>query len=314
MRKKGFEFSFAWLFGLIVGAVVLFLAIYAVTRLIGAKDYQIDTVTAKQMSIVFEPLETGLASGKKIRTVNLNEDTRIYNDCFDSDVFGYQEISIATKSGFLGDWSKPGGETKINNKYIFSDNVEEGDKFYFFSKSFEMPFKISEIIFMSSKKYCFQNPPENIKDEILGLGVENININNCSEEDIEVCFGSGECDIKVTGNCRTDCESEYDYGYVLKGDEKVFYYKSLIYGGIFSSSDVYECNVQRLIKRLKQETSLYNEETMFLSGICGNSLSLGLLELETAIGKVSNSEDLLSVIIKSKELEEKHDSAECQLW
>ena len=78
MKKKGFEFSFAWLFAIIVGAVIIFLAIFASTRFIRTGRYQMDTITAEQLSIIFEPLETGLASGKS-NIAELKAETRIYN-------------------------------------------------------------------------------------------------------------------------------------------------------------------------------------------------------------------------------------------
>ena len=57
--KKGFlQISFAWLFAIIVGIFILFLAIYGVTKLINVGQYQIDSETAKNLGILLNPLET----------------------------------------------------------------------------------------------------------------------------------------------------------------------------------------------------------------------------------------------------------------
>ena len=78
--------------------------------------------------------------------------------------------------------SERGVEIPVYNKYIFSKQALEGKKFYLFSKSFEFPFKVSEIIFISNEDYCFIEPPGNIEDEISSIknqgGMQNINISS----------------------------------------------------------------------------------------------------------------------------------------
>ncbi len=316
MQKKGFEFSFAWLFAIIVGAIILFLAIFAISKLIKTSRYQLDTITAKQLSIIFEPLETGLASGKS-NMARLREETRIYNDCIDEGNFGLQRISLSTKQSLGKEWQEPGAEIDIPNKYIFSSGIEEGEEVYFFSKPFEMPWKVSEIIFLSTKQYCFVNAPEEIEDDVLGLMLGNVKLNNCSVGDIKVCFGSGlDCDITVKGQCFggfSDCESEYDYGFVEKQGESLFYTGSLIYAAIFSSPDIYECNVKRLMKRLVRQALIFKDEADFLSVKCGTLPLSGLLQL-ISVAKIKKSSDLLLVRQVAREVEEQNQASQCNLW
>jgi len=315
MNKRGFEFSFAWLFGIIAGIVIVFLAIYGTGRFIRTGRYQLDTITAKQLSIIFEPMETGLASGKSTQA-ELKEETRIYNECFDTGNFGKNTISLSTKQNIGGEWQKPGGDISIPNKYIFSDDIEEGKTYYFFSKTFEMPWKVSEIIFLTGKKYCFVNTPEEIEDEVEGLNIRNINLDNCSASDIKVCFGSGSesnCEILVSGTCMFDCK-QYEYGFVTKNKESVFYTNSLIYGAIFSSKEVYECNVKRLMKRLRQQALLYKDEASFISSKCGSLPVSGFLQIINLAKNFDKSEDLLAIRKTAKEVDEQNDVAECNLW
>src|SRR3989344_2803023 len=58
------------------------------------------------------------------------------------------------------------------------------NKFYIFSKPFEFPFKVSDLIYLTSEneKYCFDNAPENIAEEILQLNQGNLAA-NCSKVD-----------------------------------------------------------------------------------------------------------------------------------
>lgn len=310
-NKKGFEFSFAWMFAVLVGAVILFLAVYFAVKFVSTGTSQVNTITAKQLSIIFEPMETGLLAGEKPAPVSLKEETRIYDNCYDSGSFGNQKISLATKS-LSGNWEKSVPIT-INNKYIFSDDIEQGKEVYFFSKPLDMPWKVSELIFLTTGKYCFINAPDNIKDEVLlDLQLENIQLDNCSDE-VKVCFGLGNCDIKVEGACLMNCENEYDYGVVMKEGKILTYTGSLIYGAIFSSPDVYECNVKRLMKRLRQEALLLKDESDFLSTKCGTS-SASLISLANAAASLDNTRDLISIKNMADELNEENDAAECSLW
>jgi len=308
MKKQGFEFSFAWLFAILAGIFILFLAIYAASRFIKTGQYQVSTVTAKQLSIIFEPMETGLASGKS-SVANLREETRIYNKCSPIGTFGKHRISLATK-GFGKKWKEPGGEISVPNKYLFSEDVVEGKKIYFSSMPFEMPWKVSEIIFLTSEKYCFVNAPDEIESNVKIMS--NIKFENCSNE-IKVCFSStGDCDINVIDSC-FDCDNEYEYGYVEKQGERMFYTGNLLYGAIFASPEIYECNVKRLVKRLREQALLYKDEADFLSSRCKSLPASSLLQLAN-VAKISEVEDLLLIRTVAEEVDEQNSASECSLW
>lgn len=313
MRKKGLEFNFAWLFAIIAGAVILFLAIYSVVNIVGTERYKLDTITAKQLSIIFEPMETGLASGKS-SVADLRENTRIYDTCYADGYFGKQKISLATQSSIGKKWQEPGGEISIPNKYIFSGSMEEGKRVYLLSKSFEMPWKISEIIFLTTKQYCFVNAPEEIIDEVTGLNLGNVKVENCTGKETKVCFGSGNCEIKVIGSCiSSDCESEYDYGVVSKEGASLYYAGSLIYGAIFSDKEIYNCNVKRLMKRLAEQANLYEQEANFLVGRCESSINLAQLQ-NFAIAVQKSQSNLNFAYVEAKSVNEENDASQCKLW
>lgn len=296
--KKGFEFSFAVIFALIVGAAILFLAIYAAVKLVESSTFSEQTAAAKELSVIFNPLETGLASGKST-LVNLNANTRIYNFCSESGSFGNEKFSISQMSGFAKKWPLPGAGITVYNKYIFSDNVTEGKTVYFFSKPFQSPFKVSEIIFMTTKKYCFVDAPEFVKDEVSQLGLPNVKIENCSSSETKICFNSAGCDIVVYPGCSGICDSdlgEYEFGEVRKNGVTLYYTDSLIYGAIFSSPEVYDCNFKRLMLRIEQISALYKDEAEFISGRgCGNNLGTNLQQLSEA-AKSADSRSSSSIL------------------
>lgn len=305
--KRGIEFSFAWLFAIIVGAMILFLAIYAAMGFIESSQDIEGTKAAKELTIIFNPLETGLASGKS-SIVNLNPEARIYNKCSVEESFGKQKFSISQKSGFKKEWPLPGGEISVYNKYVFSDEIEQGSKIYFFSKPFNMPFKVSELIFMSTKNYCFKDAPEFIRDEIIQLQIGNVKLENCSSKEIQVCFGSSGagCNISVYGDCSGNCNSisgEYEFGHTVKNGKTVYHISSLIYGTIFSSVDIYNCNFKRLMMRIKQICYLYENEANFLAARgCGNAIITNLIGLaNTAENAKSISSSSILMLKEAKD-------------
>src|SRR3989338_4452091 len=155
MNKRGFlQFSFAWLFAIIVGVFILVLAIYAATKLISTEQTALDASSAKEIGILLNPLETGFESGSK-NSITLPSETRIYNRCSIEGNFGRQIIKISQYS--FGKWTDTDVNVGFSNKYVFSDDYEEGKTFYLFSKPFNFPFKVTDVVYLSSlqKKYCF---------------------------------------------------------------------------------------------------------------------------------------------------------------
>jgi len=315
LNKKGFEMSFAWIFSIIVGAIILFLAIYMAIKFVGIGEYKISTETSDKLAIILQPLETSVEEAGAM-TVELTGETKIFNRCYFDDVFGDDRISLSYKS--LGDrWSKESAAISIKNKYIFSDEVE-GKTIYIFVKPFEMPFKISDLIFVYSKRYCFINPVDSIKEEIEGIGLGNstnmIVVDSkaeCEAEDVKVCFsGTGSCDILVR------CEDEEcETGTVRRDSKTVYFVKSLIYGAIFSSNEEYECNVKRLISRLSQLSKLYQKKSSYISARgCSTGLEAELLSLSKTAGSLKSSADLLFAKNLADTIKSKNKNLVCKLF
>jgi hypothetical protein len=309
INKKAVEMNFSLIFSIIAGAAILFLAIYAASQFIETRRYEIDTQTAAKLSILLDPLETSLESGKS-SLIHFDAETRIYNECYDYGNFGKQTISIAKKSRGR-EWQDPGGDTQLYNKYIFSSEREQGQDFGIFTKPLKMPFKISDLIFFSGKDYCFVNAPEDLKDELEGLSIKGVNFttknSDCSMVSEKVCFlSSAGCDITVYP---TDSES----GNVVKNGATLYYTDSLLYGAIFSSPEVYECNVKRLMLRLVNLCFIYKDKIEILeSKGCSSLLDSHLSEL---IGLArGGAGQLAAVKEKADEINMINSVADCRLY
>jgi len=286
-------FNFNLIFAMIAGAMILFLAIYGVIRLGEIFRFQEETETAKELTILTDPLQSGFAEAK-YGEISFPEETQIRNFCTANE-FGRNDISTAEQT--KGEWVY-GTEISIYNKYIFSSE-KSGSKFYAFSKAFEFPYKVADLIFISSESFCFINPWEEIEEEIEGLGIKNIHIDNCSIEDIRVCFDSSNCEINVFGNV--------DEGYVEKSGIRSYFIGNLIYGAILADKGIYECNAERLIYRAGRIADIFGKKADLMNsrGIDTN-LKEDLILWQSSL-EDSKSEDLIVLNQIAKELNNKNE-------
>ncbi len=307
LNKKGqLNISFGWLFAIIVGAVILVLAIYGATKVIKTGQQEGQAVSAKELGILLNPLETGFESASST-PLSLRTETRIFNTCSLSGNFGKQGIQTSEFS--FNEWTLPGVESNFENKYIFSNNPAEGKKFYIFSKPFEFPFKVSDVIYLTSEneKYCFEDAPEDIEDEISQLVQTNLVLDCKDKPDyIKVCFSSGtNCDINVNYNAK----------YVQKGQDKIYFEEdALMYAAIFSSPEIYKCQVQRLMKRTKSLAEIYLEKELIVSQKnCDSALAGDLNLLISSLEKSKDYKIIDSVSGLVENIKDKNDYNEC-LW
>ena len=302
------EISFGWLFAIIVGATVIVLAIYFSTRLINIERTTTGTETTKQIGILTNPLETGFESAKT-SSFTLPLETKIYNQCDNySGVFGEQKISLSEKS--FNQWKETGMEISFENKYFFSDNEVEGKTFHVFSKQFNFPFKVADLIYLTSSlnTYCFVNSPEEVQQEISNLNQENLKVigdEECPQGSITVCFDSGDCDVNVASN------------YVRKENKRMYFEGNiaLMYAAIFSSPEVYECQVSRLMKRTSEIASLYNDKKDRLSDRgCNFDGGEELSSFSNLAKGITSSSSLNEIKTEADNLDNLNKMGECLLW
>src|SRR5271157_2210260 len=166
MKKRGFiDISFAGLFAIIAGTIIVILAIFVATKVINLGQQEVGASSQAELGALLNPLETGYENGE-VTTLSFPADSRIYNQCSSIGIFGEQIISVSQQN--FGQWPVPTSGTAFQDKYIFSDNVSEGQNFILFSKPFDFPFKIADLIYLtpSSENYCFVNPPAAISNEL----------------------------------------------------------------------------------------------------------------------------------------------------
>jgi len=199
----------------------------------------------------------------------------------------------------------------------------EGKQLNLFSKPFFMPFKIDDIIVISRRNYCFIRAPNEIKDEVQGLNIQNIkfsdNIDDGNCTGVKVCFGEpfdNSCEIKVSGMCEDyNCESSYDYGKIFRGSDILYYTDSLLYAAIVSSPEIYECNLKRLMKRFEELSLVYIDKIKIieLKG-CSSNVGGDLVEMVELARGLETSEDLFILSQKAEIIDTKNKGAVCGLY
>ncbi len=322
MNKHGFEFSFAWLFAIFVGALILFFSIHIVKVLVHSERYQQESETVVTLNILFEPFSTAVESGKA-GVINFRTKTKIYNKCYLYNGFGWQEIKTSSEQS-LGKEVVGVGE-KIKDKYIFSPARIEGEKLWLMVFPFHAGFKVADLLVLTSRRYCFFRPPNYVKEKIEGLSdiIEITETWNCSKNSVKVCFDTdkvnGEkCDVAVYGNCIEGCEDKFEIGYVKKHNI-TYYSENLMFAAIFSDDKIYKCNLKRLAFRISTLADMLYEKAKLMNYRgCNVNPYNELVALKFVAENMFNATNpdawLWQLREKAKMLEEKNEEAICKLY
>lgn len=312
MKSRGLEVSFAWIFAIIVGAVILFLALYTTFNFVSEGQQQTDTEVAAQLVALLSPVETTIESGKYAQ-VKFNARTRITNKCSSLGTFGDQSIGTQVKSGLGNTWGKEGIAIRTENKYVFSDVQEEGTTLNLFVKPFYAPYKVADLIIATSNDYCFVRTPEEVEDELKTLGMPHITFvteqNRCLTNAIRVCFSGTGCSVQVD----MDRRSVSRQGKTVYFDN--FEDRSLVYAAIFSDPTLYECQVKRLMKRTGELAELYARKADLLQGSgCSSGLGDDLRDYSHFVSSITSSGSLGSVTLEAQRLGDANNVLSCRLF
>lgn len=322
--------EFGWIFSIIVGAMILFFAFYFVGTKLMQKQGMDELVSTQTLDVLYTPFSyVGSVAEASASVASLGETTTLQIECSDitgSDFLGYNEISTYSFSKGVKNEAPP---KRAYDKYIFSEGGAE-KLFFVMSKPLNMPWRIADLVytFPNNQTYCFdKNTPTNIRNEFQGL--ENSSETKhfffgditpeIKSKCIDVCFGTDGCDIKVTSLKN----SNYALGYTSKNNKKMYYYgNALLYAALFSSPELYECNLKRLASRASIQRDLYIEKDKALKQKqCYSLFSLGPLgtsfeSLKTArMTDAIAMENLFSAIRTNSELlNNQNRGADCALY
>ncbi len=321
--KKAISLPFEWIFAMIIGGIIIFIAVYAAVKGFNTGNQAANTELIARLESYLNPYETGLGSGQT-GEIHFSADSTIYFDqCNENDInskpFGSQSISFMQKM-FRKD-QKKGEYVPLITKYVFANETVKGKDFYIASIPFFMGYKVSDIILIYSNNYCFVQAPNQIIEQVEGIQLKRImfsdDINNCTG--IKVCFGinNNKCEIKVYPN-----DEEYISGRVEAYNKKkelyvVYYTGNLIYGAIFSYENLYECNVKRLMNKFRELGKVYLEKIKIIEMKgCSSNIVGKLISAMQGADELQSSKQLLALSEEVKEIQEINDAAQegCRLF
>lgn len=311
-NKRGIEMGFNWLFAIMAGGFILFLAIFAAGKMVSFGSVTANTLNAKNFVNILETWEAGLAAGVKPPELRFKTDTQLYFTCSDNmDLpFGKQSVSASDKV-FNERYTQGGYDVTIKSKYIYTENMLEGKKFFPFSVGFFMPFKVADLIIFADRNYCFYDSPEKFKKNLEQLQLNNIVFPNKTTacNGVRVCFTQGtNCDILVSTAGK----------FVMKEEQKLFYDSNLIFAAIFSSPEIYKCNMKRLMNKFNQLGYIYMDKIKIIERKnCESNVENKLYQMILVSGNFTYSEaNFRNLIRLSEEIDLINNNADpgCKLY
>jgi len=310
MKKRALEMSFSWIFAIIVGAFILFLAIFFISKFSGTQNLSTDTKSSKTIMVLADSFEIGYEDSS-VNKITMPTNSRLYLECYNHGAFGEQELIL--RSEVYNQWSEPGRGIRAENKYFFFEQPLEAKEIMVFSKPFEFPFKVATLNYLIpiSQEYCFLDSPSYVKEELEKINLPNLKASDrerdCFSNSIRVCFDDSYsyCDIIV--NTRLN--------FIEKETNLIYYYEiPLMFAGIFSEPELYNCQLKRLMKRTASLSELYLGKIDYdTSSGCFENQRGDLTSLRNFALNLGNSRDL-SNILDLEEMNYKNSRAPCPLW
>lgn len=300
--KKGLEFGFSWMFAILVGIIILFIAIYAANKFVKTERIVSDTFVSAEFSNLLNPIETNLEDSKYVK-IGFIDDTRIFNECDEAGNFGRQRISTSSKIGVGDTWGDKSVRTTVYNKYLFSEEVVEGKEIHAVIKPLKLPYKVADLTFIYSGDYCFVNPYSDVEDEINDLSVGGyigVNVSDsildCPESSTSVCFNQIGCDVNL------------GTGSVEKNGKTIYFNDDTLYGAIFSDPEIYECQLKRLVKRDSELAQVYaTKMNLLASEGCYNDLGNDLRDFAGRLDINDSLEYVRDIVPLAEELRRVND-------
>ncbi len=322
INKRGFEFSFGWIFAVMFGAAIIFLATYLAFSIVTQERKTTDAGLTKGFDTLLYPIGTGLESNK-VTLIRFPVETKITFQCDAGGDFGQQIIKTSASSSLGTKYTADQVSVKSKDKYIFSEPVIEGEDFLTFVKPLNLPFKIGDLVYIMpvETRYCFVMPSgSNIRKELESLRKDNLHFNKsiyfadfdaCPEDALKVCFNTAEtkgCHVSVIGNK------------IIKEGKEVYFDEgqtgnALVLAAIFSDPNYYECQLKRLNKRASELAKLYADKQKLSAGQCGFEIGLELESYANLTRSFSSSNKSLEQVLSlSKQLGGSNGQIKCPLF
>lgn len=309
--NRGIEFSFSWLFSLLVGGVILFLALYASKSLVQTERQAQESELGVELTNVFTPLRTGGAETLIPRAITFPQPVAITLRCTPQGT----AVRVAARDNLAGR-SEP-YESLVRDSFVSGNITLQGKRVMSLVLPVALPYHVGDLIVLWSGSYCFIDPPDSVRERLELADNETIRIApslaHCAPQSTKVCF-AGSASPKVC-DIRIDSVSET---LTFRGGKPQPYTGNLLYAGLFGTADQYEC----LVRQVAQQTALlgerYRTKSAFISSGqttgCAGGMEGVLNTYVLQARAVNGSQGLPGLASAAEHLAASHDSLLCPLW
>jgi len=295
MRKAQFQ-QFAWIFSVIVGALILFFTFFFLSQYAKQVEKPSRQITiASGINILVEPF-SAISNLAEIRAeiLELPKNYVVEIGCEKN----YNTIKAKNIKEKYFEISE-----KVYDKYIFSKtiNTSKNNKFLVYSMPIEIPFHVGNAIVIVTEDACLKDLPykkNELKEVIEELEIEKIPKINFTG-----------CDDKNKYN-----KGEGDYGN-LGGK---IWIRNLVSAAVFSDKELYNCNLDRILDRAIKIADILKGKAEIASVYgCDYGNIVGILEeYKNKAEKLKGNQDLAEFynIIKQLEDANRNLPIECRLF
>jgi hypothetical protein len=303
---RGFEFSFSWLFSLIVGALILILAVYGVTTFIEQERTVSDSETAQALSGLLSPLQTSVETSFRPNPIVFPQPTEITLGCT-RDASTVQTRALST----IGRNTAPGYAQETAGVAVFGNTTLTGTTLHSLVVPFTFPYKLSDLVIVWTQPLCFVRAPD---DVLQTFGADNVSVQSVQQRSIcqkgsrVICFDETVgCDVTVDSYLRR----------VTSGGTSLYYEGALLYGALVAPPRLYECQIELLMRQGATLADLYGKTSALIGARgdgCGTAVGSSVITYGRALQATNNSKQLAGIAEQATELEQEERASICSLW
>jgi len=247
-NKRGIGITFNWVFAVIAGAIIFMFFVGFAAENMDLFGKLTAMRVSEELNTAFSGLKTTLVS----TSISFDRDINLEFKCIDGKK---EKLIVGWRSG-----------RNLYDNLVFSPEEMEGSEFLLMTKSWKVPYRVDNFIFISdNRNYCLEDPPadfgKDLPDDFKGL---LNNDDDCEGKKIIFNLNLNPCDTfnkeEININYKEDSVGNF-YGTICgKNEDRTwgplnFYGDAMIYAAIFG--DQFSCLYPLIEEKLRIMSDVY---------------------------------------------------------
>ncbi len=253
-NKKGIGITFNWVFAVIAGGIIFMFFVGFAAENMDLFGKLTAMRVSEELNSAFSGLKTTLVS----TSISFDRDINLEFKC-DGE---REKLIVGWRSG-----------RNLYDNLVFSPEEMEGSEFLLMTKSWKVPYRVDNFIFISDDRdYCLENPPvdfgNDLPDDFKDLLLDIDTVPSCNGE--KIIFENG-----VAPNfCKDDSDIKVYYSTLVNSGERyggicpknsidtplAFFGDAMIYAAIFG--DQFECLYPLIEEKLRIMSEVYKNKAI----------------------------------------------------